>query len=509
MAKNPNPRRALMLGSVAMRSLSTATMTNVGPTARIASPSSSSSSSSLYRRLSALASNRDGTVAKVLDGWVMEGNSINKNYIISFIKELRKYKRFRHALELIDWMEMRGTNLLHSDHAMRIELLSKTKGIEAAEEYFSSLSEFSKNQLTYGALFYCYCTEKMKEKGMTLFEKMKELNLVSSTLVYNNLISLYMKLDQPEKVLTLVEEMKAANILPDKFTYNLLMNSYASLRDIEAVEKVMEEMKANRGACCDWTTYSNLAGIYVASGHFNKANLALKKCEKVINVRDRMAYHFLITLHAGTSNLAAVKRVWKSLKSAFPKTTNLSYLTMLQSLARLDDLDGMKKCYEEWESGCPNYDIRLANVLINYYMRQGMNKEAETLLENAMNKVSEPNFWTLEINIDFYLNNREMKLALKCMESAVNKVKKNEWQPNQEIVGAFLKYFEDQKDIDGAEEFCKMLKKVYHLNSEDYNALLRTYIAAEKTEPCMRQRMEEDEIEMSPETEELLEKVCP
>ncbi|RWR95231.1 pentatricopeptide repeat-containing protein, mitochondrial-like protein [Cinnamomum micranthum f. kanehirae] len=112
MAKNPNPRRALMLGSVAMRSLSTATMTNVEPTARIASPSSSSSSSSLYRRLSALASNRDGTVAKVLDGWVMEGNSINKNQIISFIKELRKYKRFRHALEEIDKSQLQSWKVL-------------------------------------------------------------------------------------------------------------------------------------------------------------------------------------------------------------------------------------------------------------------------------------------------------------------------------------------------------------------------------------------------------------
>ncbi|KAJ8620504.1 hypothetical protein MRB53_029033 [Persea americana] len=318
-----------------------------------------------------------------------------------------------------------------------------------------------------------------------------------------------LELDQPEKVPPLVEEMKAANILPDKYTYNLLMTSYASLRDIEAVEKVMEEIKANRFVCCDWTTFRNLAGIYVASGHFNKANLALKKCEKIINVRDRMAYHYLITLHVGTSNSAAVKRVWKFLKSAFPKTTNSSYLTMLSSLARLDDLDGMKKCYEEWESGYLSYDIRLAKVLINYYLRQGMNKEAETLLENAMNKVSELNFGALEVSIDFYLNTGEMKLALKCMESAVNKVKKNEWQPNQEKVGAFLKYFEDQKDIDSSEEFCKMLKKVYCLDSKDYNALLRTYIAAEKTEPCMRQRMEEDEIETSPETEDLLEKVCP
>lgn len=65
----------------------------------------------------------------------------------------------------------------------------------------------------------------------------------------------------------------------------------------------------------------------------------------------------------------------ESLKSAFPNTPNLSYLTMLKSLARLDDLDGMKKCFEKWELGCPANDIRIASVLINYYLRWGMTKK--------------------------------------------------------------------------------------------------------------------------------------
>ena len=102
-----------------------------------------------------------------------------------------------------------------------------------------------------------------------------------------------------------------------------------------------------------------------------------------------------------------------------------------------------------------------------------------------------------------------MELAMKSMKTAVCKVKENEWQPNQEKVRAFLKYFEDQQDIDGAVEFCEMLKKVHCLISEAYNSLLQIYIAAEKMEPLTRQRIEEDEIETSPETEGLLEKVCP
>jgi hypothetical protein len=39
--------------------------------------------------------------------------------------------------------------------------------------------------------------------------------------------------------------------------------------------------------------------------------------------------------------------------------------------------------------------------------------------------------------------------------------------------------------------------------------LLKTYIAAGKLAPEMRQRLEEDGIEINPELENLLERVCP
>ncbi|XP_058076860.1 pentatricopeptide repeat-containing protein At4g01990, mitochondrial-like [Magnolia sinica] len=506
MAKNPS--RALLYARAATRRLCTdAVMTETAAESKVAQ--SPSSSSSLYRRLSGLGDASSGTVTKTLNKWVREGKSVKKYEIEKYVKELRKYKRYNQALELMEWLESRGTNLSYSDYAIRLDLLSKTKGITEAEKYFTSLSEPAKNHLTYGALLNAYCVEKMLDKAMALLDKMKELNFASTSLIYNNIMSLYMRLHQPEKIPLLFQEMKAEKISPNAFTYNVLMNSYASLKDIEAVERVVEEMKEEGNVCCDWTTHSNLAAIYVEAGNFDKADAALKGLEKTINRRDRQAFHFLISLYAHTCNLAEVKRVWESLKSTFPKTTNLSYLVMLQALAKLGDFNALGKCFEEWELGCVSYDVRLVNVLISSYLRRDMIEEAKSLYESTVVKGPGPNFRTLEMFIEFYLKNDQIDLAKKHFETAVSKAKDDEWQPSQEKVRAFLKHFEESKDVDGAEEFYKKLKKVNCLDLEVYSSLLRTYIAAGKMEPLMRQRMKMDEIKMNSGTEELLGSVCP
>ncbi|KAJ8645959.1 hypothetical protein MRB53_007707 [Persea americana] len=165
----------------------------------------------------------------------------------------------------------------------------------------------------------------------------------------------------------------------------------------------------------------------------------------------------------------------------------MSYLVMLQSLAKLDDMDGIKNCFEEWESGCSTCVIRLSNVVINAYVRQGMIKEAKSLLESI-------NFWTMDIFVDFYMKNHQMGMVVKCMEAAVTKMTKNELQPCQVRVGAFLKYFVEEKDVAHSEELCKVLKRVCYPTSELYNLLLHTYVADGKIEPQMPQWIRENNV---------------
>ncbi|RVX04455.1 Pentatricopeptide repeat-containing protein [Vitis vinifera] len=359
-------------------------------------------------------------------------------------------------------MAKRGMNMTISDQAIYLDLITKTRGVAAAENYFIDLPETSKNHLTYGALLNCYCKELLTEKAEALMERMKELKAL------------------------------------------------AAVNDISGVERVIEEMKRDGRVASDWTTYSNLASIYVDAGVFEKAEKALKELEKRNAYRDLTAFQFLITLYGRIGNLLEVYRVWRSLRLAFPKTANVSYLNMIQVLVNLKDLPGAEKCFREWESGCSIYDIRVANALIGAYAKEGLLEKAEELKEHARRRGAKPNAKTWEIFLAYHLKNREMKQAVDCVANAISTGRGDgqKWVPSPEIIGVFMQHFEQEKDVVGAEGFLEILKSaVEDLGVEVFESLIRIYAAAGRTSPVMRRRLKMENVEVSDSCKKLLEEV--
>nr|GFC53410.1 pentatricopeptide repeat-containing protein At1g60770 [Tanacetum cinerariifolium] len=191
-------------------------------------------------------------------------------------------------------MAERGMNKTVSDQAVHIDLIAKTRGISAAEAYFIDLPEQSKNHFTYGPLLNHYCKELMTDKAESMFEKMKELNLSLTSIHYNCMMTLYEKTGQPERIPEFIMEMKAADVKFDTLTYNIWMRANAEMNDISGVERRDDEVTA------DWTTYSNLASIYIDSGLTSKAENALKELEKKNFRKNLSAFQHLITLYGKT-----------------------------------------------------------------------------------------------------------------------------------------------------------------------------------------------------------------
>ncbi|KAJ9169503.1 hypothetical protein P3X46_017690 [Hevea brasiliensis] len=448
------------------------------------------------------------SVRQQLNQFLNSSKRVYKWEVGDTLKKLRDRKLYYPALKLSEAMSKRGMNKTVSDQAIHLDLVAKTRGITAAENYFIDLPETLKNHLTYGALLNCYCKELMTEEAEALMEKMKELNLGVSSMSYNSLMTLYTKVGQPERIPAVIQEMKANNIMPDSYTYNVWMRALAVVNDTSGAERVVEEMKRDGRVAADWTTYSNLASIYIDAGLHEKAEKALKELEKRNARRDHSAFQFLITLYGRTGNLPEVYRIWRSLRLAFPKTSNISYLNMIQVLTNLKDLPGAEKCFREWESNCSAYDIRIANVLIRDYAKEGLLEKAEELKERAQRKRAKPNAKTWEIFLDYYLENGDIKLAIDCLSNAISTGRGDgqKWVPSSEIVGSFMAHFEQQKDVDGAEGFIEILKKaIDNVGANVFESLIRTYAAAGRTSNVMLRRLKMENVELSEASKKLLE----
>ncbi|KAL3650003.1 hypothetical protein CASFOL_006406 [Castilleja foliolosa] len=463
----------------------------------------------LYKNLFA-DGGEEKVVREKLNQFLKSHKSAFKWEVDHTLKILRSRKLYGPAIKLSETMEKRGMNKTVSDQAIHLDLIAKSRGLPAAEAYFITLPEQSKSHLTYGALLNCYCKDSMTEKAQELFEKMKELNLELSSMPYNSLMTLYLKNGMPQMVPPFIQEMKASDIMPDTYTYNVWMRALAAVNDIPGVERIIEEMKRDGRVAGDWTTYSNLASIYVDAGLFEKAEKALKELEIKNASKEISAYQFLITLYGRTGNLLEVYRIWRSLKLAFPKTANISYLNMIQVLVNLNDLPGAEKCFHEWSTGCSTYDIRIANVLIAAYLKEGSFKKADNLKYMSQKRGTKANAKTWELFLDFHLKNGNIKAVVRCMDNAIAVGRENggKWTPTPEVVEKVMKHFGEKKDVEGAEGFLEVLKKAKDdLGREVVESLIRVYAGAQKKSASMRRRVKMENVELSEDGKKLLDEI--
>ncbi|PWA49225.1 Pentatricopeptide repeat-containing protein [Artemisia annua] len=458
----------------------------------------------LGRRLLSLVYTKRSAVIAVKK-WKEEGHVVQKYELNRIVRELRKLKRYKHALEICEWMTMQqDIKLLEGDYAVHLDLISKIRGINSAEKFFVDLPDLMKGPLTCTSLLHNYVQHKDTTKAEALMEKMKECNFLKYPLPFNHMMSLYISNGQFEKVPELLHELKK-NTDPDIVTYNLLLTA-CSLRgdtgDLIAAEKIFLELKKMK-VDPDWVTFSLLTSIYIKNSRFEDALLSVKEMEKRVSRKIRFAYCSVISLYAGLGKTEDVHRIWKKMKSLFRKLNDAEYNCMISSFIKLNLLEEAENLYTEWESVSVTGDTRIPNLILAGYINRHEMTMAEMFFHKRMlDKNIVPSYTSWELLTYGYLHKKEMNKVLECFKKAISSVKK--WDPNEKFIREVYKLLEEYGNTEGAEEVLSTLRKAGYVSTEVYNLVLRTYVKAGKMPLIVAERMKKDKVSLNDETHELL-----
>lgn len=192
-------------------------------------------------------------------------------------------------------------------------------------------------------------------------------------------------------------------------------------------------------------------------------------------------------------------------KSACKRHINRDFITMLESLVKLDEIEEAEQILKEWESSGNFYDVRVPNVVIIGYSRKGLYEKAETLLEELMEKgkVTTPNSWA--IVAAGYLEKGMVEKAFECMKAAFSlHVKNKGWKPNPQVIADILSWLGDEGSAEDVEAFVTSLRSVIPVNRQMYHASLKANIRSGKDICGLLDRMKSDKIDEDEETKKIL-----
>ncbi|KAL0728387.1 hypothetical protein Bca4012_024480 [Brassica carinata] len=316
----------------------------------------------------------------VLEKWVGEGNQITVSELREISRELRRTRRYKHALEVTEYLVQREeSNISDSDYASRIDLISKVFGIDAAERYFEGLQLASKTSETYTSLLHAYAASKQTERAEALFKRIIESeSLTFGAITYNEMMTLYMSVGEVEKVHEVIEVLKRKKVSPDIFTYNLWLSSCAATFDIDELRKILEEMRRDGGSNEGWARYIDLTSIYIDSSRLTNAESSSPvESEKSISQREWVTYDFLMILHTGLGNKDMVDQIWKSLRNTNQKLSSRSYICVMSSYLMLSHLREAGEVVDQWkESKTTEFDASACSRILNAFRDVGLEEKA-------------------------------------------------------------------------------------------------------------------------------------
>ncbi|CAH9108602.1 unnamed protein product [Cuscuta epithymum] len=443
----------------------------------------------IYKRICIAGLSKATSADAVLEQYENEGVDISIPNLLLIIKELRTVKRYKLALQVYEWMKDRkDTYRVNKKGAtVYLNLIYQVHGISNAEDYFMKLPEHVKDNLVYASLLNAYAQSEMREKAEALFDEMKTRGFASTSRPYNIMMTLYNKLKVNDQVERIISEMVSKDIL-DMVSYNIWLTFLGNQGSAEKMEEAFEKMKKDSSVIIEWSTFSLMASMYIQMGEMEKGEDFLRQMESRIDVKEPISYHYLMSLYARVGNKEEIYRVWNVYKANIRRIPNKGYYVLICSLLGLDDIECAENIFNVWMSERTLYDPRMPNLLLSWYLRNGLLDKVESLFARIVDAGKQPNSSAWEIIAKLHIRRGRVSEALSCLRDALSAEGSGNWTPRHPTISSFMQLCEQHDDVKSKEELIEMLSVAGCFDREAY----MSYISVQSTVDS--EKKDDDEI---------------
>jgi pentatricopeptide repeat protein len=270
------------------------------------------------------------------------------------------------------------SDLSGNDYAIRIDLITKVFGLNAAEDFFNNLVTRSPD--AYIALLHNFSASKSVDKAEKLFDQMKDENVLLDALPFNEIMTLYVSVGEREKVFGVVSEMKRLKVRLDLYSYNLWVSAHGAVLDFEGIMKVLSELEQDANCDQRWDVYRKLVRVYIEVGQFEGVENSMKliEADTKVSAREWITYDLLVILHASLDNKGRIKEMWRCMKMSPGKMTYRNYICVVSSYLMVGELEEAGKIIDQWkESKEPEFNLSSCCRLFGAFMKFGSMEIAE------------------------------------------------------------------------------------------------------------------------------------
>ncbi|KAK1394546.1 Pentatricopeptide repeat-containing protein, mitochondrial [Heracleum sosnowskyi] len=435
---------------------------------------------------------RGDSIGSAFQSWMGDGFPVQRAGIFHTINRLRKRRRNKRALEVMEWViRERPYRPKQLDYSYLLEFTTKLHGISQGERLFSRVPSEFQCELLYNNLVIACLDKGNITLSLAYMRKIRELGYSISHLCFNRLIILHSCAARKKAIPKILKQMRADKVTPHVSTFNILMKIEANQHNIDRLVNVYEDMKRakvepNEISFCILGTAHAEARLYTVCEAYVEA------IEKCMTGKNWSTLDILIMLYGYLGKRKEVERKWRSLQE-LPHVKSKSFELAIEAFGRIGEVIRSEELWHEMKTKQGLKSTEQFNSMISVYCKHGFVSKATELCKDIEKIGCKPNAITYRHLALGFLKSGLVNEALQTLEqgmhhTTITKIRQS--TPWLETTHSMVDIFAEKGDVENAEKLFDELKKAnYTKYTFVYNTLIKAYVKAKIDDPKLLRRM--------------------